>query len=99
LAGLAHQGPDEWATFRQLRPTQWQALVELEDTFDRTLRRKETILEVTERGVPFGAIGSAGLRRQVNARVILSPWWWIRNGGHCLQGRTGGGGAELRAGK
>lgn len=61
-------GPGEWATFQRLRPVQWERLVSLEATFDRTLRRDETIPEVTARGVPF-----PGVRDRASIAELLSP--------------------------
>lgn len=66
-------GAVEWATFQRLRPKQWARLVGLEATFDRTLRRDETIPEVTARGVPFPGISNGARVKQLLAKGFDGP--------------------------
>lgn len=73
-------GPDEWATFQELRPAQWAHLVALERSFERTMRRAEDIPTLTARGHVFRSV-SPELRRALNGtryegelRVPAEEW-------------------------
>lgn len=66
-------GPSEWATFKRLRPQQWHRMVSLEATFDRTLRRGETLEETTARGVPFAAASDVSLVEKVTSPAFVGP--------------------------
>lgn len=84
-------GATEWATFRRLRPLQWQHLVDLESGFDRTLRRDETLEETTARGRAFPGVENSGLATQLLSKtwegpIRVEPSSWTLPAGAFRQG-------------
>lgn len=78
-AGCLFNGPDEFATLRQIWPWCFYRLCGYETEFDRTIKRNIALEALADMGTPFPVLESdvqAALSRTWHEPIILNPGEW-----------------------
>jgi len=77
-AGCIFGSPAQWASLRQVNPEQFRQIAKHEASFDKTIDRKRTVLEMADAGDPFEGMKASDIRAALSATfdepVFLKHW-------------------------
>jgi 3'-phosphoadenosine 5'-phosphosulfate sulfotransferase (PAPS reductase)/FAD synthetase len=84
---------DQWATLRELLPTGFDRIAELERRFGRTIQRKETVEARAARGHAYAILNAdveegrrLAVQRDYDAPILVTPEAWVMPAGAFAEG-------------